>query len=315
MAKKKKLTPYEIERMIARGKKRGRVIRQKRVEKRKESETKEIRLAEKAEDKAEDKALKASERENIARTKVRVRRLSDIAKVPGRIFKERKFKKSRKVLTSRSKRFGELAKAFGAMPGKASGAGAGRPKGSYKYKIGGKPVSVFAWRKFMAQRKQQLAQFQAQQNQRLERKGFQPEQIQQLRQHHVAQRVQQGKPMMEDNVADQELAFREHLARNTVSPRTQQILVALRRTQNKAKADNIEQQRRHHERNMVGRAMNMTKAHENLVPVRLDFTGVNPEENILMAPSVFREDPKNNILRPRRRNILDMQENNLRFFG
>lgn len=218
---------------------------------------------------------------------------------------------ARKVLGSRARRFGELSKAFGAI----TGAGPGRPKMSYKHKIAGRPVSVFEWRRFHAQKKRQLAQFQQQQDQRLATKGFSQEQLAMLRQQQVVQRAQQGKPMIESNVADQELAFREHLAKTTVSPRTQQILIALRRTQNKAKIDNIEQQRRHHERNMVGRSMNLMKAHENLVPVKLDFTGVNPEENILMAKNVFRENPENNILRSRARNLLDMQENNLRFFG
>lgn len=208
-----------------------------------------------------------------------------------------------------------LITAAGVLPGKASGAGAGRPKGSFKYRIGGRPVSVFTWRKFQAQRKRQLAQFQAQQNQRLSRKGFTPEQLQQLRQQRVIQQVQQGRPVMERNVADEELAFRDHLARTTVTPTTQQIMVALRRTQNKAKSDNIEEQRRHHERNMVGRAMNLMKAHENLVPVKLDFTGVNPDENILMAPSVFKENSEDNILRPKRLNILQTREaNNSLFF-
>lgn len=222
---------------------------------------------------------------------------------------------SRKVLVSRARRFKGLAQAFGALPGQAGGAGAGRPKGSYKYQIAGRPVSVFAWRKFQAQRKRQLAQFQSQQNQRLAQKGFQPEQLQQLRQQRVVQQVQQGRPVMERNVADEELAFREHLARTTVTPSTQQILVALRRTQNKAKIDNIEEQRRHHERNLVGRSMNLMEAHKNLVPVRIDFTGVS-EDNILSSPSLFKENPEDNILRTKRLNLMQTREagNNLRFF-
>ncbi len=203
----------------------------------------------------------------------------------------------------RAEKFGKLAGAFGALPSK----GAGRPKGSYKYRIGNRPVSVYEWRKHKAQRKQQLAQFQSQQNQRLRKKGFSPEQLQALRQQQIVSRVQQGKPMTENNIADQELAFREHLAKNTVTPRTQQILVALRRTQNKAKSDNIEHDRRLHERNLVGRAQNMMDAHLNLNPIKLDFTGVN-SENVLMAPSVFKENPENNILRPNRLNILQTKE-------
>jgi len=272
------------------------------------------RLKGKAERKVLRDVREKMEKERILAGNSSVKRISRIANIPSRFLKRRKV--GRKVLTSRAKRFGELAKAFGTLPGTASGAGAGRPKGSYKYRIGGKPVSVFEWRKHQALRKQQLAQFQAQQNQRLSRKGFTPEHLQALRQQRVIQQAQQGKPVMERNIADEELAFRNHLARSTVSPRTQQILVALRRTQNKAKSDNIEQQRRHHERNLVGRSMNLMKAHENLVPVKLDFTGVNDQENILMAQSVFKENSENNILRTTRHNIMQTREagNNLDFF-
>lgn len=227
---------------------------------------------------------------------------------------EKKIGASKKKTKSRAKGVRGLAQAAGVIPGSASGAGAGRPKGSYKYRIQGKPVSVFAWRKHMAERKRQLAQFQGQQNQRLAQKGFQPEQLQQLRRQHVVQRIQQGKPQMENNVADQELAFRKHLANNTVSPRTQQILIALRRTQNLAKTANVEHERRTHERNLVGKSMNMMEAHTNMVPIKLDFTGVN-EENILMAPSLFKEDARNNLLRTNRLNILQTKEaNNSLFF-
>ncbi|GAF87501.1 unnamed protein product, partial [marine sediment metagenome] len=159
---------------------------------------------------------------------VKKRKVNKEKRIHGVITERRKGAKKRSAGTVR------LLKAAGMLPGGAQGGGAGRPKGSYKYRINGKPVSVFAWRKFQAERKRQLSQMQQQQNQRLRKKGFEDEDIQQLRRQHVVRRVQQGKPMMEENVADQELAFREHLARNTVSPRTQQILVALRRTQNKA---------------------------------------------------------------------------------
>jgi hypothetical protein len=58
------------------------------------------------------------------------------------------------------------------------------------------------------------------------------------------------------------------------------------------------------------------KAHENMNPINMDFTGVNPEENILMAPSIFKENPENNILRTKKFNIMQTREagNNLKFF-
>lgn len=262
-----------------------------------------------------EKEIESRERlKQIAAETRQVRAKTRLAKVKGR--RSRKKISSAKAGLARARKFSNLSKAFGAAPGRASGGGAGRPKGSYKYRINGRPVSVFTWRKHQAEKKRQLAQFNAQRNQRLARRGFRPEQIQQLEQQRVVQQVQQGKPMMKNNIADEELEFRRHLARNTVSPRTQQILVALRRTQNKAKTDNVEHDRRTHERNLVGRSMNMMEAHKNLNPIKLDFTGVDANENILMAPSVFREDSQENILRTTRHNIMQTREagNNLRFF-
>ena len=66
---------------------------------------------------------------------------------------------------------------------------------------------------------------------------------------------------------------------------------------------------------MISEKGNLFKAHENMIPVRLDFTGVG-QENILMAPSVFKENPEDNILRPKRLNILQSREagTNLKFF-
>jgi len=223
----------------------------------------------------------------------------------------RKFKRgeSRKVLTSRARRFSALAGALGATTGRGQArSGPGRPKGTYKYRIGGRPASVFEWRKFQAQRKMQLSQMQQQQDQRLATKGFQPEQLQALRQQKIIQQAQQGgRPVMQNNVADQEADFQDHLAKTTVSPRTQQILVNIRRIQNKGRVDNIEQQRRQHERKLVGQQMNLMKAHENMIQTKMDFTGVN-SENVLMAPSVFKENAEDNILRSNRPNILQTRE-------
>ena len=106
------------------------------------------------------------------------------------------------------------------------------------------------------------------------------------------------------------------MADKTISPRTQEMLTQIRRIQNKGKIDNIEQQRRQWERRVVGHSMNLMKAHENMNPIRLDFTGVNPEENILMAENVFRENAEDNILKQKRFNIMQTREagNNLKFF-
>lgn len=233
--------------------------------------------------------------------------------------KKTAYEKARKVRLAEGKRLLRRAKATrglltaaGVLPGKSQRAGAGRPKGSYKYKIAGRPVDVFTYKRFLAQRKAQLQQFQRQQNQRLATKGFTPEQAQLLRQRQVIEQARRGGPVMQESVAEQEVDFQEHLAKTTVSPNTQRLMNNLRRTQLKARSDNIEQQRRHHERRLLSQQGNLMKAHENMVPVKLDFTGVS-EDNILSAGNIFRENPEDHILRMRRRSILDTQENTLRF--
>ena len=50
---------------------------------------------------------------------------------------------------------------------------------------------------------------------------------------------------------------------------------------------------------MVGMAMNLFRAHENMIDTDMDFTGVG-KDNILSAPNVWREDGSNNILRNNR---------------
>ena len=127
---------------------------------------------------------------------------------------------------------------------------------------------------------------------------------------------EKGYPQHSFESQDDELRFQDWRAQNTVSPNTQRLLNDIRRIQNKGKSDNIAQQRRHWERRLVGANTNLMKAHENMINVRMDMTGVNPEENILMAPSVFKESPENNILRTNRFNIMQTREagNNLKFF-
>jgi hypothetical protein len=126
----------------------------------------------------------------------------------------------------------------------------------------------------------------------------------------VIPRSQQIRPGR--SVADDELDFRQWSAEKTISPRTQRVLDTIRRIQNKGKSDNIEQQRRNRERNMVGRSMNLLKAHENMIHTTMDFTGVK-DDNPLMAENIWKTNPNNNIMRTNRSNILS-GENNLKFF-
>jgi len=230
-----------------------------------------------------------------------------------------------------------IASALGVIGGKQTYKGAGRPRGTFKY---GMPIQVYKAQ--MRQKRDLYRQYQQEQVMRLRPRGFTPQQLQQLQQQQtyeeleqpsmqqVQRRLQQEQQIQQApqrqvpmeyqkmrvptntkyiepgrNVADDELDFRKWSAEQTISPNTQRILDTVRRIQNKGKSDNIEQQRRIRERNMVMRSMNMMKAHENMIDTSMDFTGVKPEDNILFAPNVFKENAENNILRSRGANLLN----------
>lgn len=252
---------------------------------------------------------------------------------------------SRKETKQRARAVGGIIAVMG-ITGKQTYKGPGRPRGTFKY---GMPIQVYKAQ--MRQKQALYQQYQQEQAARLKPRGFTPEQLQQVQQQQtyseleqptqmqVQQQVQrqqvqqvQRPQQMEyqkmrvptntkyvqpgPSIADEELNFRKWSAEQTISPNTQRILDTVRRIQNKGKSDNIEQQRRIRERNMVMRSMNLMKAHENMIDTSMDFTGAKPEENILFAPNVFREDMNNNILRSNRPSILSSREtgNNLKFF-
>jgi hypothetical protein len=219
------------------------------------------------------------------------------------------------------------------ISGKQTYKGAGRPRGTYKY---GMPIQVYKAQ--MRQKRALYEQYQQEQAMRLKPRGFSQEQLQQLQQQQTyeeleqptqrqivgqmqRQIVRQEPPQREyqkmrvptntkyvepgPSVADEELNFRKWSAEQTISPNTQRILDTIRRIQNKGKSDNIEQQRRIRERNMVMKSMNLMKAHENMIDTSMDFTKVDMNENILGAPNVFKQNGSQlNILRTDRPNIL-----------
>ena len=108
--------------------------------------------------------------------------------------------------------------------------------------------------------------------------------------------------------------LRHHRGSRELSFKTREELEKILMIQNKAKTDDMRQQRIQRERNILGRSMNLMKAHYNLSRTRLDFTGVKGD-NILMADNIFKENPEDNILRkrPGSRHILDTGDNTLKF--
>jgi len=254
--------------------------------------------------------------------------------------KSKKFKKiafkstgSKKATGRRTTGTRNLLSAAGVIQGSASRSGAGRPRGTYKY---GMPISEY--KKVQSQRKALIQQYQQDRLNKLSAKGLTPEQVRMIqlqRSSTVPSRMEeqmpqryspQMQPMTKSQekraqvqqlqeLVDDELEFQKYTSDKTLSPSTQKILSQIRRIQNKGKSDNVRQQRILTERKLVERSMNLMNAHKNMQKIELDFTGVNPEENILMAPSVFKENPQNNIMTQRRLNVLQTREggNQLKF--
>jgi hypothetical protein len=193
-----------------------------------------------------------------------------------------------------------LLSAFGLTKSQASGGGPGRPTGTYKY---GMPIHEF--KKLQARKKALYQSYKQEQNMRLKKRGLTPEQIQQLQYQRTA--TQPGLDIQE-SVPDEELAFREFLAKRTISPQTQRILDNLRRTQLKAKSDDVEMQRRIREKKMVAQAGSLLATPFVFKDHQMNITGI-PKDNILLAPNIMREREDNpHILQTNKLNILQTTE-------
>ncbi len=222
-------------------------------------------------------------------------------------------------ISGRSARTRRLLTAAGILQTGTKKKGAGRPKGTYKY---GMPIHEY--KKAMSRQKALFRQYQMQQVTKLRQKrGLTREQVQQLQMQRSAEEQprQQFQKFQErqmqdprraqaqqvKEMADDEMEFRRWSAAKTVSPNTQRMLMHLRKVQNMGKVANIEQQRRIFERKLLSEHGNLMKAHENMTPVKLDFTGVSGD-NILTADNVFKENAEDNILRSNKLNILQTRE-------
>jgi len=268
-------------------------------------------------------------------------------------FKKKLFaREGRKAITRRARAAKGILTAMGVTGGAQRYSGAGRPRGTYKY---GMPIHEYKKKLSMKkalyqeyQDKQQLnlqrRGLSAEQIQQLQmaRTTQELQQPQQYPQQQYPQRIQQraeeirmirqgssrpqverqetisrerGYPQHSFESQDDELRFQDWRANNTVSPNTQRLLNDIRRIQNKGKSDNIAQKRRNWERRLVGASTNLMHAHQNMINVDMNFTGVDMNENILGAPSVFRENNSENILRQNRPSILNTRDsgNDLHF--
>jgi len=109
-----------------------------------------------------------------------------------------------------------------------------------------------------------------------------------------------------------QLELQQALRSRQLSPSTQVHLQQIMAIQNKGKRDNEEMQRRIRERKIVESATSLLATPYIFKGNELDVTVVKGD-NILMAPSVFKENPEDMILKKRGRTILDTQENTLKF--
>ena len=234
-------------------------------------------------------------------------------------------KSQRKVSKRRQEGTRRLLGAMG-IGGRESQAGPGRPRGTYKH---GMPIHVY--KKLMQERRMKQQVYQQQQLRALQQRGISPEQFQQLQIQRTIQQPQQFRQQVQQQApvddggyretpeqiraqVNDELAFRRWSKDRTISPNTRQILTRLMRTQNKAKTDDIEMQRRIMERKMVSKAGSLLATPYIFNQHQLNLTGI-PEDNILLAPNTFREDPEDFILKQKRPGILNTKEtgNNLMF--
>jgi len=161
---------------------------------------------------------------------------------------------------------------------------------------------------------QQAIQQLLQRQQRIRAQAQPQQQMQQpMTQNHNIIRKRYAQDMPFQNPADEEIKFTKWMAESSISPNTQRLMEDVRRIQLKGKISNIENDRRHRERRMLGKLLSLFNAHKNMTNVKVDFTGVS-EDNPLLAPNIWKENINNpNILIPRPSNVLS-GENRLNFF-
>lgn len=190
----------------------------------------------------------------------------------------------------------------------------GRPRGTYKY---GVPIHLY--KKEMAQRRNVYERYQQSMSMRLAQRGISPQRLQQLQEQRTVEQIQEPQYQQQiqqqstfkgdipEQIVNDELEFERWNAKNNLSPSAERLLMRLHRVQNKGKMDNIRQQRIHEERRIIRAKSSLFQAHKNMTKVTMDFTGVS-QNNILMAPNVFKELPENRIMKSNRPNILQTRE-------
>jgi len=263
--------------------------------------------------KEERKQLRKTEEEidkKKAGIKEKRKRMAKFMVVKGGVKRPTKKMSKRRRAASKSRKTRGILKAAGIQENYRS---VGRPAGTYKY---GMPIQEY--NQLKRKRVEQIQRYREAQQMQLQRRGISPQQLQQMQLQRTIQERQQPqqfqqvrefkKPFKGDGPeksVDEELEFNRWRAKEVLSPSAEAILTRLRKTQNMGKMANIRQQRIQEERRIISQKGNLMRAHENMIDTTMDFTGVDAETNILMAPNVFKESPNNpHILKTNRPNIL-----------
>jgi len=259
------------------------------------------------------KVRKRVEKEQAKEKKEKYKELKGLFK-PSKA-KSSKAKSSRRAVARRAVGTQRLLGALGVT---SQSRGRGRPSGTYKYNM---PIQQY--KRLQSQRKTLYDVYKQRQQMELQRRGLSPEQVQQLQYIKTMQEAQ-GVPQQQQiqqqfdvidtpqsvmAPVDEDLEFRKFRADKTISPNTQSMLRRLRYIQLKPQRDDVENQRRLKERRIVASAGSLLATPYVFNRYQLDITGIK-EDNILLAPNTFKNNPENNILKPRQVNILTPLEGN-----
>lgn len=187
---------------------------------------------------------------------------------------------------------------------------AGRPTGSYKY---GMPIQEY--KRMLAQQKALRSIKEGKEIQEMQRKGYSPEQIQQVRMQRIAQEQAEQNTISNSGIEEQRL--RKQIEMQQVSPHTQMMLDRIRSIQTKGARDNANMQRIVRERMLVARESELLKAKNLFGPESNTMDIFNKNDNILNAENIFSEMNPNakKIIKTGRLSILDTKNagNDLRF--
>ena len=168
----------------------------------------------------------------------------------------------------------------------------GRPRKTYLH---GMPIQQ--WKQLQSQRGQVMQLAQMQQEQDLVKRGYSPQQIENIRLQRMAQERM--------NPSRQPASMEEYVQQNTVSPNTMMMLERINQIHQKGQVDNARMQRIVRERRMIQDATDLMKAPNMFGPQASTFNILETQNTILQAPNIMLDSNSEHILKKRPISILD----------